>query len=351
MERNTFKIVLIIFAAAVVLLVPWGFIVAGPIWAKRDDNVNRFNNQDDNFITLKKMSAVYLGKSDQPPSPADAAGTFLDGSRKQADAVAKKISDNEKAFESFFNGAETMDAIPFRTTYLQYIPGDSGLERLLVKEGIYDAGPVPPTGLPLLEMMSGSMTDTPRALQKKVWIYQRLTYSLLKNSPADGTRLIVKLVTPEARNARYGIVITGCEDGNEKDKAEANIAAKEPIFYGGPRIPEIRVSFAVIIDERHIPEFLRELSVYNAQNPPIVGGAQNATPVPGLGEVKPITFVVEKMTIRRITPPENPLAPEPGKVIEADPEINALHPWVKIELTLKVPDFNPKSGDLKPPGK
>ena len=358
MESNVKKILLIVFIALVVLFVPWWFFVVSFIWADRGKNVEEFLKEDKIFRALQRADKIYLAKSDQPTPPAKSAEVLAGDAANQAKAVRERIDGVEEAFEAPFMTADGKPAVDDRTfteIYQQNILVENGLATLLIREGLYDPGPIAPTSL---LPKTTEMNDYQRkALQKQVWIYQRLIYSLLKNA-SDGTRLIVKVASPDQRSgAKAGITIANCDEAAEKNKAEARIASKEPIFYGGDRIKEIEVKFAVILDERHVTEFLSELNTYNKDNSPIVGGAANGTPVAGLGDIKPITFIVEEMTVRRITPPDNPLAPEPGKVIEsqsletAQPEINALHPWVKVEVTLTVPDFNPQAAALAPPAK
>jgi len=374
MESNVKKILLIVFIALAALLVPWWMFVVKPIWAGVNQNIDEANKRESIFTVLQRTAKIYLAKSDvQDPAPATLANTMLSNATDQAKKVQDAVNTTDADFESWFKTAEA-DGKPgkpadddraFTEIYQQTVPVENGLATLLKREGLYDvpAGPNAPIATSLVAK-TGVMSDVQRkALQKQVWIYQRLIYSLLKNA-SDGTRLIVKVAPPEQRSgSRIAITIANCDDAAEKDKTDARKSAADPPYYGGT-IKGIEVRLTVILDERHITEFLAELNTYNEKNLPVVAGAPNATPVPGLSTrgpdgsvieaVKPITFIVKDMTVRRITRSEDPLAPpEPGKVVEspslqnAQTEVNALHPWVKMDLTLTVPDFNPNSNLLK----
>jgi len=358
MESNVKKILLIVFIALAALLVPWWIFVVSPIWAGVNQNVDEANKRESIFTVLQRTAKIYLAKSDvQDPPPATLANTMLSEATDQAKKVQDMVNATDVDFESWFktvDGKLAADDRTFTEIYQQTVPVENGLTTLLKREGLYDvpAGPNAPIATSLVAK-TGDMSDVQRkALQKQVWIYQRLIYSLLKNA-SDGTRLIVKVAPPEQRSgSRIAITIANCDDAAEKDKTDARKSAADPPYYGGT-IKGIEVRLTVILDERHITEFLAELNTYNEKNLPVVAGAPNATPVPGLGDVKPITFIIGEMTVRRITRSEDPLAPEPGKVVEspslqnAQTEVNALHPWVKMDLTLTVPDFNPNSNLLK----
>jgi hypothetical protein len=367
MESNVRRTLLIIFAALVILLLPWSFIPVARIWSGVAEDTKKAD-QDEGFNNiLRRLDIVYMAKSVQTPSPTERAKTFRDDAESQRQAVIDQIVNNDKAFEAFFLTGEDKpadDMEKFKNIYEQYIPGENGLAELPRKQGIFTVtGTTPPQATDLVAK-TATISDEyeRRALQKKVWIYQRVIYSLLKNAPSElknapsepqdappeRKRLIVSLEPPSGTGTgRFAIVIENCEAKNEQDKGTFATASKEPLFYGD-KIPEITVKFTVVMDERHIPELLEELAVYNPHNAPIIDTQPNKTPIPGLGEVKPISLIVQRMAIRRFGPPKNPFAPqEPGKnVIEApaEPELSALRPWVKVEFTFRALDYNPDSG-------
>jgi hypothetical protein len=360
MESNVRRTLLIIFAALVILLLPWSLIPVARIWSGVAEDTKKADQDEGFYNILRRLDAekrdVYMAKSVQTPSPTESAKTFRDDAESRRQAVIEAIVNNDKAFEGPFLMADNVPASDeklFKEVYRQCVPGDNGLAQMPAKQGLYTVtGANAPAATDLASDTPTMPEDYPRrALQKKVWIYQRVIYSLLKNA-SDGTRLVATLEPPSgAGAAKYAIVIENCEAKNEQDKGTFATASKEPLFYGD-KIPEITVSFTVEMDERHIPELLEELAVYNPDNAPIVDANPNKTPIAGLREVKPMTFIVQKMAIRRSGPPKNPYAPlEPGKnVIEApsidaaQADLGALRPWVKVEFTIKALDYNPDSG-------
>ena len=377
MESNVRRTLLIIFAALVILLLPCGLIPVARIWSGVAEDTKKADQDEGFYNILRRQGIVYMAKSKsvQTPSPTESAKTFRDDAERQRQAVIKQIVDNDAAFESFFMTTDKMPASDdklFTEVYQQVIPGEKGLAGLARKQGIFTVTGTPSQATDLVSKTAAMSDDQRRALQKKVWIYQRVIYSLLKNAPSEPQdapperkRLIVSLEPPSgAGAARCAMVIENCEAKNEQDKGTFATASKEPLFYGDKIIKEITVTFTVVMDERHIPELLEELAVYNPDNAPIIDTRPNKTPIPGLGpgevkpgevkpgEVKPISLIVQRMAISRFGPPKNPFAPqEPGKnVIEvptledAQPQLDALRPLVKVEFTFKVLDYNPDSG-------
>lgn len=361
MESNVRRTLLIIFAALVILLVPWNLFPVARIWSGVAEDTKKADQDEGFYNILRRLGIVYMAKSVQTPSPTESAKTFRDDAESKRQAVIKQIVDNDAAFESFFMMADNMPASDdklFTEVYQQVIPGENGLAELARKQGIFTVtGTTPPPATDLVSKTAAMSDDYQRrALQKKVWIYQRVIYSLLKNA-SDGTRLVATLEPPAGTGAaRCAMVIENCEAKNEQEKGTIATASKEPLFYGD-KILEITVKFTVVMDERHIPELLEELAVYNPDNAPIIDTRPIEKPILGLGEVKPISLIVQRKAISRFGPPKNPFAPqEPGKnVIEvptledAQPQLDALRPLVKVEFTFKVLDYNPLSGLKEPP--
>jgi hypothetical protein len=352
MESNVRKGMLIAFAALAVLLIPWFLFGVAPIWNAVAANLDKFKKEDTIFKGLQVKKEAYLGKPDQPQSPVDLAVTKKQEALDFVKAVQDKIIAWDNEFEMPFYTSDNKPAEKDGTFAEVYEPTvRTAISELLIKQGLYDPGATP--GVPMTSLVSKkeAWSDNRRkAVQKQVWIYQRLMYSLMKNRADGKGRMIVKVALPgAAAKEKIAIAIENCDEANERDKAENG--AKQGIFYDDKN--QIRVRLTVIMDERYVPELLEELQVYKGD--PMVENKPTKNPLePIVGNVKPITFIVERKIERRMMPPENLLAPKPGETLDAPSWDDALalidktvHPWVRVELTLKVLDYNPASDQLK----
>lgn len=358
MERNARNIMLIAFVAVGVLFVLWLWLGAASMWDKVQANLDIYQDDQQKAASLERESKVYVGAG------VENARAALKAATESSAAVKALIADNDAAFKSFFNGTEQMADADFRGVYQDGVVGGNGLAQLPTREKLASLAGTTNVMVTSLVPQPTALNDNQRkALQKQVWIYQRIIYSMLKHCAANGFdgRMVEQLIMPTGATAKTAITIENCDERAEEAKANLAIAGAEPLFYGD-KIPEITVSFSVRLDARALEAFLAELAVYDTKNPPIINGQPNPAPIPKLdvdaivnGEkMKPLTsmmFIVQDVTIARISPADNATAPKPGQVIERTDMKSALEEAAKlkqlltVDIKLRVLDYNPHSGE------
>lgn len=349
MENSVRKFFVIAFAALVLVLVAGLLLIARPRWERAEAARQAYQQDTTTFAGIKAHDHVMLARSEvQIPSPVDAVKANLDTARERAKEVPEKIKRDDAEFESFFakDGVEVRAGSQFRDLYQQRV--EKKLLPLLNEKGVYNQPA--DNARPAIRVAAGLAREPditePRqkALQKQAWIYHRLIFSLLKLS-SDGTPLVRELVL-SSTDAEVAIEIKNCEELNEKDKADERKSAAEPLFYGTPSgIPQITVSFTVILDERHVGELLDELRVYNTarQFRPNFSAEERAE----MDEIKPIFFQEQRVTITRLAPSEQYAVPALDQVVEGDTraetkeKIEQMERPVRMKVELNVLDYNP----------
>jgi len=255
-----------IFIVAILALVPIVIIVSYAFWNLtaraygRKEDQERYEKDEATYNKLKNKK-IWLG--DKPDSPLNRLRNMVTQLEEHKKDIIEEIEHRDNRLESYFlyEGKELVERAgkigDFISIYNGKVAGSKGLKEL--PRGIIFKDP----NAEIIEIEEGlNEGQIPRikATQKKVWILQRIIYTLLKPAPGEKRLPLVKQLLPPLGRDGPPIFVKFTESDQEEQDSKDAYSRNADMFF------EIPVYFRVLIDERNLQHLLDELRAYTPQS-------------------------------------------------------------------------------------
>jgi len=232
--------------------------------SERDEFLKQYKTDIEMLAALRGRKILWHHEGEDPMNVMKEQTSLVGKYKKD---ILKAFINSDGELESFFTGVvpekDKKGCISnvggFKTKYEEVVSREKNsqemLEGLLRREGIYQDDKFVFEIIPAADLASSNV-DEIRATQKKIWILQRIIYSMLKPASGQGRRpLVIQLLPQPGLNYAINVAFTAKEQEQQDNKKEA-YGSKAAMFF------EIKVNFRVIIDERNLQALLEQLHAY-----------------------------------------------------------------------------------------
>ncbi|MFH1549283.1 MAG: hypothetical protein ABIH04_01855 [Planctomycetota bacterium] len=256
-----------IFILAILALVPIVIIVSYVSWnltapaRKRKDDQVRYEKDEATYKRLQKTTEIWWG--DKPGTPLVRLKNMVTQLEEHKEDIIEEIELRDNRLESYFlyEGKELVERAGkiynFISIYNGKVAGAEGLKEL--PRGIIFMDPKAEIIEIEKELDEGQIPRI-KATQKKVWILQRIIYTLLKPAPGDKREPLVKQLLPPLGRDGPPILVKFTESDQEEQDSPDAYPSNADMFF------EIPVYFRVLIDERNLQYLMDELRAYTPHN-------------------------------------------------------------------------------------
>ena len=264
MDLKARKIFIIAILALAALNIILGYVfwnLTAPAYGRKDNEV-RYEEDEAIYKRLQREREKEIWWGDKPGTPLVRLKNMVKQLEEHKKDIIEEIERRDKRLESYFfyRGKELVEIAGkisnFISIYNEEVVGSEGLKEL--PRGIIFMDP----NADIIEIEEGlDERQIPRikATQKKVWILQRIIYTLLKPAPGVNREPLVKELLPPLGRDGPPIFVKFTESDQEEQDSKDAYSRNADMFF------EIPVYFRVLIDERNLQYLLDELRAYTPQ--------------------------------------------------------------------------------------